>query len=371
MAVALLDLKAQHATIRDEVVAAMMRVVDDQAFILGAPVEQLEQAVAELSGTRFAIGCANGTDALLLSLRALDVGRDDEIVTTPFTFFATAGAIHNVGAHPVFADIDPDTFNISPQAAAAAVTSRTKAIVPVDLFGQLAPIDAIATAVPGMPIIEDAAQSIGATRRIAGSEVRAGAAATIGTFSFFPSKNLGGYGDGGMMVTQDEALCARLRRLRVHGGMKTYYHDEVGYNSRLDALQAAVLLAKLPHLEAWSAARRRNADYYNAAFAGLSDVRTPVIDRANVSIYNQYTLRVTRRDALQEHLKARGIGHSVYYPLPLHLQPCFEYLGYTEGAFPVSEQAAREVISLPIYPELATGQLDEVISAVREFYGNG
>jgi dTDP-4-amino-4,6-dideoxygalactose transaminase len=370
MAVALLDLKAQHATIREEVIAAMMRVVDDQAFILGSPVERLEQAVAELSGTRFAVGCANGTDALLLSLRALDVGRDDEIVTTPFTFFATAGAIHNVGARPVFADIDPDTFNISPQGAAAAVTTRTKAIIPVDLFGQVAPIDAIATAVPGMPIIEDAAQSIGATRKMAGSDVRAGAAATIGTFSFFPSKNLGGYGDGGMMVTQDEALCGRLRRLRVHGGMKTYYHDEVGYNSRLDALQAAVLLAKLPHLESWSAARRRNAAYYNAAFAGLSDVKIPVVEACNVSIYNQYTLRVARRDQLQEHLKSRGIGHSVYYPLPLHLQPCFEYLGYSEGAFPVSEQAAKEVISLPIYPELATSQLDEVISAVREFYGN-
>ena len=370
MAVPLLDLKAQHATIRDEVVAAMMRVVDDQAFILGSPVERLEQEVARLSGTRFAIGCANGTDALLLSLRALDVSRDDEIVTTPFTFFATAGAIHNVGARPVFADIDPDTFNISPQAAAAAVTDRTKAIIPVDLFGQVSAIDAIATAVPGMPIIEDAAQAIGATRRIAGSDVRAGAAATIGTFSFFPSKNLGGYGDGGMMVTQDDGLCDRLRRLRVHGGMKTYYHDEVGYNSRLDALQAAVLLAKLPHLESWSAARRRNADYYNAAFAGMPDVRTPVIDPANSSIYNQYTLRVARRDALQEHLKSKGIGHSVYYPLPLHLQPCFEYLGYQEGAFPVSEQAAKEVISLPIYPELVTSQLDEVISAVKEFYGN-
>jgi dTDP-4-amino-4,6-dideoxygalactose transaminase len=370
MAVALLDLKAQHARIRDEVVAAMMQVVDDQAFILGNPVERLEEAVATLSGTRFAIGCANGTDAILLSLRALDAGRGDEVVTTPFTFFATAGAIHNVGARPVFADIDEDTFNISPQAAAAAVTDRTKAIIPVDLFGQMAPIDAIRTAIPSIPIVEDAAQSIGATRRIGDRTVHAGEAATIGTFSFFPSKNLGGYGDGGMTVTQDADLAARLRRLRVHGGMKTYFHDEVGYNSRLDALQAAVLLAKLPHLESWSEARRRNAAYYNEAFAGMSDIRTPVIDPANVSIYNQYTLRVTRRDALQEHLKSKGIGHSVYYPLPLHLQPCFEYLGYSEGAFPVSEQAAKEVISLPIYPELAQSQLDEVISAVREFYGN-
>ena len=371
MAVPLLDLRAQHATIRDDVVGAMMQVVDDQAFILGPPVERLEEAVAELSNTRFAIGCANGTDALLLSLRALDVRHGDEIVTTPFTFFATAGAIHNVGARPVFADIDPDTFNISPQAATAAVNARTKAVVPVDLFGQLAAIDAIRAALPDLPIIEDAAQSIGATREIGGKSVHAGEAATVGTFSFFPSKNLGGYGDGGMIVTQDEQLAGRLRRLRVHGGLKTYFHDEVGYNSRLDALQAAVLLAKLPHLESWSAARRRNAEYYNAAFAGFADVTTPIIDPANTSIYNQYTLRVAKRDQLQEHLKKKGIGSSVYYPLPLHLQPCFSYLGYTEGAFPESERAAKEVISLPIYPELTTAQLDEVVGAVREFYGNG
>lgn len=370
MPVPLLDLRAQHATIRDDVVGAMMQIVDDQAFILGPPVERLEQAVAELSNTRFAIGCANGTDALLLSLRALDVRHGDEIVTTPFTFFATAGAIHNVGARPVFADIDPDNFNLSPQAASAAVTDRTRAIIPVDLFGQIAAVDAIKAAIPGMPIIEDAAQSIGATREIDGKIVRAGEASTIGTFSFFPSKNLGGYGDGGMVVTQDEGLAMRLKRLRVHGGMKTYFHDEVGFNSRLDALQAAVLLAKLPHLEGWSAARRKNAEYYNAAFAGSSDVKTPAVDRRNVSIYNQYTLRVARRDALQEHLKKKGIGSSVYYPLPLHLQPCFAYLGYSEGAFPESERAAKEVISLPIYPELTSGQLDEVIDAVREFYGN-
>ena len=370
MPVPLLDLRAQHATIRDDVVGAMMQIVDDQAFILGPPVERLEQAVAALSNTRYAIGCANGTDALLLSLRALDVRHSDEIVTTPFTFFATAGAIHNVGARPVFADIDPDTFNISPQAAAAAVNGRTKAVIPVDLFGQLAPIDAIRAALPDVPVIEDAAQSIGATRKIGDRVTRAGEMATVGTFSFFPSKNLGGYGDGGMIVTQDEGLANRLRRLRVHGGLKTYFHDEVGYNSRLDALQAAVLLAKLPHLEKWSAARRRNADYYNAAFSGMSDVRTPVIDPANVSIYNQYTLRVTKRDQLQEHLKKKGIGNSIYYPLPLHLQPCFAYLGYAEGAFPESERAAKEVISLPVFPELTTTQLDEVVGAVREFYGN-
>ena len=370
MAVPLLDLRAQHATIRDEVVSEMMRVVDDQAFILGSPVERLENAVAELSQSRFAIGCANGTDAILLSLRALDVKHGDEVVTTPFTFFATAGAIHNVGARPVFADIEPDTFNISPQAAAAAVTSKTKAVIPVDLFGQLASVDAVRAAIPDLPIIEDAAQSIGASRMIGDRKYMAGEATTIGTFSFFPSKNLGGYGDGGMIVTQDEEIANRLKRLRVHGGMKTYYHDEVGYNSRLDALQAAVLLAKLPHLEAWSEARRRNAEYYNAAFADLAGVKTPFVDPANVSIYNQYTLRAERRDALQEHLKGKGIGNSVYYPLPLHLQPCFAYLGYSEGQFPESEKAAHEVISLPVYPELKQSQLDEVIGAVRQFYGN-
>lgn len=369
MGVPLLDLRAQHATIRDDVVAAMMRVVDDQAFILGEPVGQLERDLAELSNTRFAIGCASGTDALLLALRALDIGVGDEVVTTPFTFFATAGAIHNAGARPVFADIDPETFNLSAQAATAAATSRTKAVIPVDLFGQLAAVDAIAAALPELPLIEDAAQSIGATRRAGERTIRAGEASTIGTFSFFPSKNLGGYGDGGMMVTQDETLAMRLRRLRVHGGMKTYHHDEVGFNSRLDALQAAVLHAKFPHLESWSEGRRRNAAYYDAALADLAGVRTPVIDPGNVSIYNQYTLRAERRDDLQAYLKVKGIGSSVYYPLPLHLQPCFAYLGYSEGAFPETEKAAKEVISLPIYPELATGQLDEVIGVVREFYG--
>jgi dTDP-4-amino-4,6-dideoxygalactose transaminase len=370
MAVPLLDLRAQHATIRDDVVGAIMKVVDDQAFILGPPVDHLENAVAELSGTRFAVGCANGTDALLLALRALDIGRGDEVVTTPFTFFATAGTIHNAGARPVFADIDPDNFNLSPQAAAAAVTPATRAVMPVDLFGQLAPLDAIAAAIPDLPMIEDAAQAIGAVREIGGKKVRAGEMATIGTFSFFPSKNLGGYGDGGMIVTQDEALATRLRRLRVHGGLKTYIHDEVGFNSRLDALQAAVLLAKLPRLEGWSAARRRNAAFYDEAFAGLSSVKTPSVDSQNVSIYNQYTLRAERRDDLQSHLKAKGIGHSVYYPLPLHLQPCFAYLGLREGAFPESEKAAKEVISLPIYPELTESQLDEVVGAVRGFYGH-
>jgi dTDP-4-amino-4,6-dideoxygalactose transaminase len=369
MAVPLLDLKAQYATIRDSVINAMSRVVDEQAFILGEPVERLEREVAQLSHTRHAIGVANGTDALLLSLRALNVERGAEVITTPFTFFATAGAVHNVGARPVFVDIDPDTFNISTDAIAAAIKPSTKAIIPVDLFGQMAPIEAIMDVAGDIPVIEDAAQAIGARRKIDDKWVMAGEAATIGTFSFFPSKNLGGFGDGGMIVTQNDEIATRLKRLRVHGGMKTYYHEEVGYNSRLDALQAAILAAKFPSLASWSAGRRKNAEYYNKAFADLDGVRTPVIDPANESIYNQYTLRVAKRDGLQAHLKDRQIGTAVYYPLSLHLQPCFEYLGYKRGALPESERASQEAISLPIFPELQQSQLDEVIDAVRSFYG--
>ena len=332
-------------------------------------MERLEREVAQLSHTTHAIGVANGTDAILLALRALNIGRGDEVLTTPFTFFATAGAVHNVGARPVFADIEPDTFNVSVEAVAAALKPSTKAIIAVDLFGQMAPIEAIMDVAGEVPVVEDAAQSIGARRKIDGKWVMAGEAATVGTFSFFPSKNLGGYGDGGMVVTQNDEIATRVRRLRVHGGMKTYYHEEVGYNSRLDALQAAILSAKMVSLASWSAARRKNAGYYDAAFADLDDVRTPTIDPANESIYNQYTLRVAKRDALQAHLKDKQIGSAVYYPLSLHLQPCFEYLGLKRGAFPESEKATQEVISLPVYPELKQTQLDEVIDAVRGFYG--
>jgi dTDP-4-amino-4,6-dideoxygalactose transaminase len=368
MSVPLLDLRAQHANIRDAVVEKMMKVVDAQAFILGAPVEELERQVAELSHTKYAVGCANGTDAILLAMRALDVGRGDEVITTPFTFFATAGTIHNVGATPVFVDIDPKTFNISPEAIARAITPRTKAVIPVDLFGAMAPIEEVLKVAKGLPVIEDAAQTIGASRTIDGVRRMAGESATIGTFSFFPSKNLGGYGDGGMIVTQDERIATRLKRLRVHGGATQYFHDEVGYNSRLDALQAAVLSAKLPYLESWSAKRRANAEYYNRALAGISGLVTPFVDPANVSIYNQYTIRVERRDELQAFLKGKGIGNSIYYPLPLHLQPCFSYLGYKAGSIPEAERAAKQVLSLPIYPELTQAQLEEVAGAVRAFY---
>ncbi|MGQ0764093.1 MAG: DegT/DnrJ/EryC1/StrS family aminotransferase [Gemmatimonadota bacterium] len=369
MPVPLLDLKAQHSLIRDEVVGAMMKVVEDQLFILGEPVERLEKMVATLSRTKHAIGCANGTDALLLAYRALDIGRGDEIVTTPFTFFATAGTIHNVGATVVFADIDPATYNIAPEAAAAAITSKTRAIVPVDLFGQMAPVERINAIAAGIPVIEDAAQSIGASRSIDGRQVMAGEGVTIGTLSFFPSKNLGAWGDGGMMLTQDDAIATRLRRLRVHGGAKTYYHDEVGFNSRLDALQAAVLAAKLPHLSHWSAGRRANAAYYNSAFADVPEIGTPHVEPPNQSIFNQYTIRTTRRDELKAYLTERGIGTAIYYPLPLHLQACFAYRGYREGQFPESERAAKEVLSLPIYPELTSSQLDEVAGTIRAFFG--
>lgn len=369
MSVPLLDLKAQHATIRDDVVAAIILVIEEQTFILGEPVGQLECRVAAASCTRHAVGCANGTDALVLALRALQVGRDDEVVTTPFTFFATAGAVHNVGARPVFADIEPRTFNISPAALQDAIGPRTKAVIAVDLFGQMAPIEQITAAAHGVPVIEDAAQSIGASRMIDDVRVMAGQAATIGTFSFFPSKNLGGYGDGGMLVTQNEALFRTLMKLRVHGGTRMYHHEIVGYNSRLDTLQAAVLLAKLPHLERWNDARRANAAFYDSAFSDVAELTTPYVDPFNTSIYNQYTVRADQRDALQAHLKSVGIGNAVYYPLPLHLQPCFAYLGYREGQFPESERAANEVLSLPVYPELMAAQRDEVIEAVRTFYG--
>ena len=368
--VPLLDLVAQYRGIKEEVERAVMAVVARQGFIMGPEVAQLEAEVAKLSHTRHAIGCASGTDALLLPIRALDLEPGDEVITTPFTFFATAGAIHNAGGRPVFVDIDPATYNILPEAIEAAVTPRTRAVIPVHLFGQMAPVEAILPIAErhGLAVIEDAAQSIGARRQIDGAWRMAGELGTVGTLSFFPSKNLGGFGDGGMIVTQDDALAERLRRLRLHGGAKQYFHDEVGYNSRLDTIQAAVLLAKLPHLAEWSDARRRNAARYDEAFTGHADVCPPHTDRANTHIYNQYTIRVPRRDQLQARLKERGIATAIYYPLPLHLQPCFADLGYTEGSMPAAEATATSVISLPVYPEMPREHQDAVIQAVLEFY---
>ena len=372
MNVPLLDLKAQHRTIRDEVLARVMELADSQLFILGQPVLDLEAQLAELSRARHAIGVASGTDALLLPLKALDLQPGDEVVTTPFTFFASAGAIHNAGARPVFADIDAATYNLSPDAVAAAITPRTRAIMPVHLFGQMAALERLLPIARrhGIPLVEDAAQSIGARRRVDGQWRMAGELGDATGFSFFPSKNLGGWGDGGMVVGNDDRIAERVRRLRVHGGLQTYVHDEVGTNSRLDALQAAVLLAKLPHLAAWSAARRANAARYTGALAGAGAVRTPVTDPANEHIYNQYVVEVERRDALQAHLKARGVGTAVYYPLALHLQPCFSFLGYREGAFPAAEAATGRVLALPVFPELTEAQQAHVVDSIRGFYGD-
>lgn len=365
----MLDLKAQHRTIAGAVMARVNSVVERQQFILGPEVAELEKEVAALCAAQHAIGCASGTDAILLPLKALDLRPGDEVICPSFTFFATAGAVHNAGGTPVFVDIEPGTFNASVTAIEAAISPRTRAIVVVHLYGQMAPMEEILRVAGkhGLAVIEDAAQAIGARRRINGEWRMAGELGTAGTISFFPSKNLGGWGDGGMIVTQDEKLATRMRRLRVHGGAKQYHHEEVGYNSRLDTLQAAVLLAKLPHLAGWSAARRARAARYDAAFAGHGAIRTPVVDPANEPIFHQYTLRVERRDALREHLTAREIGSMIYYPVGLHMQPCFAHLPKTD--LPETERAMAEVISLPIYPELTDAQQDEVIAAVREFYG--
>src|SRR3954470_22410595 len=347
-----------------------MTVIERQGFIMGPEVAQLEAAVAELSHTRHAVGCASGTDALLLPLRALDLKAGDEVITTPFTFFATAGTIHNTGGTPVFEDIDPATCNISPAAIEAAITPRTRAIIVVHLFGQMAAMEEIGAIGRrhGLPVIEDGAQSIGARRKINGTWRMSGELGTVGTLSFFPTKNLGAWGDAGLMVTQDDVLAERLRRLRQHGGHRQYFHEEVGTNSRLDSLQAAVLLAKLPHLAGWNQARQRNAARYNAAFTGHPAVCPPRHDPANDHIYHQYTLRVPQRDELQAYLRTKGVGNAIYYPLALHLQPCFAHLGYERGSLPAAEAAMDSVISLPIYPELTGEQQDMVIETVQSFY---
>jgi dTDP-4-amino-4,6-dideoxygalactose transaminase len=368
--VPLLDLVVQYQSIKDEVLPALLRVIERQQFILGEEVGQLETALARLSEAEHGIACASGTDALLLPLKTLDLQPGDEVLTPAFTFFATAGTIHNAGGRPVFVDIDPATFNLDPAAVEAAITRRTRAIVVVHLFGQLAAMDRILAiaARHGLPVIEDAAQSIGARRLIDGRWRVAGSLGYAGAFSFFPTKNLGGWGDGGLMVTQDRVLADRLRRLRTHGGAKQYHHDEIGFNSRLDTLQAAVLLAKLPHLAGWSAGRRRVAERYTAAFAGHPAIVPPTAEAANEHIYHQYTIRAARRDQLAAHLRSREIGCAVYYPLGLHLQPCFAHLGYRPGSLPATEEATRTVLSLPVYPELAAAQQDAVITAVNAFY---
>jgi len=366
----MLDLVAQYQAIKHDVLPAMMSVIETQQFIMGQSVAQLEAEIARLSHAKHGIGCASGTDALLLPLKALDLKPGDEVITTPFTFFATGGTIHNAGATPVFVDIQAETFNIDPGAVKRAITSRTRAIMPVHLYGQMADmLELMAIAQSSrLKLIEDAAQAIGARRKIDGEWRVAGELGWVTGYSFFPSKNLGAWGDGGMMVTSDDAAADRLKKLRLHGGAKQYHHDEVGTNSRLDTLQAAILLAKLPYLAQWSARRREHAAYYTKAFAEIPQVKPPVVDPANEHIFHQYTLRAERRDALQAHLKKEGIGHAIYYPIPLHRQPCFAHLGYKDGSLPQAERAAREAISLPIYPELTRAQLDRVIDAIRGFY---
>jgi dTDP-4-amino-4,6-dideoxygalactose transaminase len=368
--VPLLDLVAQYREIKEDVLAALMEVIERQAFIMGSEVGRLETEIARLSHAKHGIACASGTDALLLPLKALELQRGDQVITTPFTFFATAGTIHNAGGTPVFVDINPGTMNIDPEAVEAAITPKTRAIIVVHLFGQMAAMEQIQSiaARHQLPVIEDGAQSIGARRKIAGEWRMSGELGTVGTLSFFPTKNLGAWGDGGLIVTQDDALAERLRRLRLHGGSRQYLHEEVGTNSRLDTLQAAVLLAKLPYLERWTQARKRNAARYTAAFSGHPAVCPPASDPANDHIFHQYTIRVPQRDELQAHLKVEGIGHSIYYPLALHLQPCFAYLGYRRGSLPAAEAAMDSVISLPIYPELTEPQQDTVIEAVKSFY---
>lgn len=365
MRVPLLDLKAQYATIKGEVEAAIAEVLESQHFILGPKVIACEKAVAAYSNCAEGVGVSSGSDALLVCLMAENIGAGDEVITTPYTFFATGGAIARVGAIPVFVDIDPVTYNLNPAQIESKITRKTRAIMPVHLYGQMADMDPIMQVANqhGLVVIEDAAQAIGAEYK----GRRAGSIGHYGCFSFFPSKNLGAAGDGGMVVTNDAARAEMLRILRNHGSEPKYYHKLVGGNFRLDALQAAVVSAKLPHLDDWSAARRRNAKRYNRRFAEAGiQVGVPVVV-ADRHIFNQYVIRVANRDALRSFLLGKGVGTEVYYPVPLHLQECFAYLGHTAGAFPESEQAADRTIALPIYPELSDSQASYVVECIREF----
>jgi dTDP-4-amino-4,6-dideoxygalactose transaminase len=364
--VSLLNIPRQTATIRAELDAAIARVLDHGQFILGPEVRELEERMAEYCGTRFAISCASGSDALLLPLMALGIGPGDRVITTPFTFFATGSSIHRLGATPVYIDIDPVSFNMDPaelEKALAADPSNVKAIMPVDLFGQCADMDAIGeiAARYGIPVIEDAAQAIGAEYK----GRRAGALSLCGSFSFFPTKNLGGFGDGGLMTTDDPQLAERLSMLRVHGSRVKYYHEAVGINSRLDSLQAAILLVKLRYLDEWTEGRRAHAALYRELLAG-SQVQTPVELPGMRHVYNQYTVRLRNRDEVRKQLAADGIGSEIYYPLPLHLQECFAYLGYKRGDLPHSEAAANEVLSLPIESGLSADDIAAVAGRLAE-----
>lgn len=367
MRVPLLDLQAQFRPIRDDVIAAVTRVCDSQRFVMGAEVEALEAELAGRLGVRHAIGVSSGTDALLVALMALGIGPGDEVVTSTYSFFATAGSVARVGARPVLVDIEPDTFNIDTDAVAAALTPRTKAIMPVHLFGQCADMDPLLEVAQrsGIAVIEDAAQAIGAAYR----GRPAGSMGTVGCFSFFPSKNLGAFGDAGLVTTQDDDLAARVRLLRTHGADRQYHHRVIGGNFRLDALQAAVLRVKAPHLRAWTDGRQRNAGRYRelVASAGLTDrVLLPVEAANRVHVYNQFVVRVPGRDRVREAMEARGVATAVYYPVPFHLQECFAYLGHREGDLPCAEDAAASSLALPIYGELSDDQLQYVVTSLAE-----
>src|SRR6266436_3095528 len=384
--VPLLDLKAQFAQIRAEVMPAIDQVCASQHFILGEHVRALEEEVARYCGAPFGVGVSSGTDALLLAMMALGIGAGDEVVTSPFTFFATAGTIARTGARPIFCDIDPVTFNMSPSAVQTfierdcvttgdglvnrATRGRIKAIMPVHLYGQAADMDGFMEIARrhGLKVIEDAAQAIGTEYK---SGVRVGSIGDIGCFSFFPSKNLGAFGDAGLCTTKDPELAERMRVLRVHGGKPKYFHALIGGNFRIDELQAAVLRVKLKYLDGWTEGRQRNAAYYDRAFAdaGLGEkLRTPLATAGYRHIFNQYVVRAQNRDALRARLTERAIGSEIYYPVPLHLQTCFAYLNYRAGDFPQSERAAAETLALPIYPELNEAQLAHVVATIAEFY---
>jgi dTDP-4-amino-4,6-dideoxygalactose transaminase len=364
MAIPLVDLKAQYATIKDEVNEAIKDVLESQIFILGPKVKELEDKIAQYSNAKYGIGVSSGSDALLLALMAIDIAQGDEVITTPFTFFATAGSISRLGGKPVFVDIDTKTYNIDPNLIESKITNKTKAIIPVHLYGQCADMDPILEIAKkhNLYVIEDAAQAIGAKYK----DRMAGSMGHIGCLSFFPTKNLGGCGDGGMVLTNDPDIAEKINILRVHGSKPKYYHTLIGCNSRLDSLQASILLAKFKYLDKWNSERRRNADIYDSLFKGM-DLVTPYGESFNYHIYNQYVIRVkSGRDKLRDALKDAGIATEIYYPVPLHLQKCFSDLGYKSGDFPKSEEAAEGTIALPIYPELTKAQQEQVVKAIRD-----
>ena len=366
MRVQLLDLEAQDANIKEEIKKEISKVMETHQYILGKQVKEFEKMIEEYCRCDHAIGCASGTDALILALKALDIEAGDEVITTPFTFFATAGSISRIGAKIVFSDIDSKTFNIDPQKIEAAITPKTKAIIVVHLFGQPAEMDKIMEIAKkhNLKVIEDNAQGIGAEY----DGQIAGTIADIGILSFFPSKNLGCMGDGGMCLTNDIQLADKLKQLRVHGENPKYYHKWVGLNSRLDTIQAAVLKIKLPLLDNWNDARRKNGEYYLKSMQDIKEIKMPFIHSKAKTIFNQFTLLAENRDGLMKHLQKNEIGCAIYYPKPLHVQECFADLGYKEGDFLISEETAEMVVSIPVYPELPREQQDFVIEKIREFY---